>query len=147
MSFLFLQPLQIQNLKRKMWGDIVYYAPRMKKWGGHVPRVPYLIASMIVSAFGSSVKLTDRSECSFCNYRLLQGFIFYRNLFDFLLRLVVLKRLGFQSQKYGIPMCTSIIKFYAVCFWIRDNHRYSKTSYIYTRTKSMLYCGLSHVQL
>ena len=95
----------------------------------------------------SSVNLADWRECSFCNYRLLQGFILYRNLFDFLLRLVVLKRLGFQSQKYGIPICTSIIKFYAVCFWIRDNHRYSKTSYISTRTKSMLYCGLSHVQL
>ena len=147
MSFLFLQPLQIQNLKRKMWGGIAYYAPRLKNWGGHVPRVPYLIALMIVSALASSVKLADRRECSFCDYRLLQGFILYRNLFDFLLKLVVLKRLGFQSQKYGIPTCTSIIKFYVVCFWIRDNHRYSKTSYISTRTKSMLYCGLSHVQL
>jgi len=124
-----------------------YYAPRLKKWGGNVPRVPYLIAPMIVSALDSSVKLADRRECSFCNYRLLQVFNLYRNLFYFLLRLVVLKRLGFQSQKYGIPICTSINKFYAVCFWIRDNHRYSKVSYISTRTKSMLYCGLSHVQL
>ena len=145
MSFLFLQPLQIQNLKRRMWGGHSILCPRLKKWGGHVPRVPYVIAPMIVGALGSSVKLADRRECSFCNYRLLQGFILYRNLFDFLLRLFVLKRLGFQSQKYGIPRCTSIIKFYAVCFWIRDNHRYSKTSYISTRTKSMLYCGLSHV--
>ena len=146
MSF-FLQPLQIQNLKRKMRGGIAYYAPRLKKWGGHVPHVPDLIAPMIVSALGSSVKLADRRECSFCIYRLLQGFILHRNLFDFLLKLVVVKRLGFQPQKHGIPICTSIIKFYAVCFWIRDNHRYSKTSYISTRTKSMLYCGLSHVQL
>jgi len=34
-------------------------------------------------ALGSSVKLADRREFSFCNYRLLQGFILYRNLFDF----------------------------------------------------------------
>jgi len=116
--------------------------PRLKKWVGHVPRFPYLIAPVIVSALGSSVKLADRRECYFCNYRLLQGFILYRNLFDFLLRLVVLKRLGFQSQKYDIPVYTSIIKFYAVCFWIRD----SKASYISMWTKHMLYCGLSHVQ-
>jgi len=90
--------------------------PPSEKVRGTRSRVPYLIAPMIVSALGSSVKLADRRECSFCNYRLLQGFILYRNLFDFLLRLFVLKRLGFQSQKYGIPICTSIIKFYAVCF-------------------------------
>ena len=127
MSCLFLQPLQIQNLKIKMWGGIAYHAARLKKWRGHVPRAPYLIAPMIVRALGSSVLLADRSECSFCNYRLLQGFILYRNLFDFLLRLVVLKRLGFQSQKCGIPICTSIIKFYAVCFWIRNQlHFYAK---------------------
>ena len=63
---------------------------RLKKWGVHVPRFPYLIAPMIVSALGSSVKLTDRRECSFCNYRLLQGFMLYRNLFDFLLSLISL---------------------------------------------------------
>jgi len=68
-------------------------------------------------------------------------------LFDFLLKLVVLKRPGFQSQKYGMPIYTSIIESYAVCFWICDNQRYSKTRYISTRTSSMLYCGLSHVQL
>ena len=124
MSFLFLQTLQIQNLKRKMWGGQSILCPPSEKVRGHVPRVPYLIAPMTVSALGSSVKLADRRECSFCNYRLLQGFVLYRNLFDFLLRLVVLKRLGFQSQKYSIPICTSIIKFYAVCFWIRDSHRY-----------------------
>jgi len=61
--------------------------------------------------------------------------------------LVVLKRPGFQSQKYGMPVYTRIIKFYAVCFWIRDNQRYSKTSYISIRTKTKLYCGLSHMQL
>ena len=99
-----------------MWGDIAYCAPRLKNVRGDVRRVPYLIAPMTVSALGSSVKLADRRECPFCNYRLLQGFILYVNLFDFLLRLVILKRLGFQSQKYGIPICTSIIKFYAVCF-------------------------------
>ena len=102
---------------------------------------------LIVSALASSVKLTSRRGCSFCNYRLLKGFISYRNLFDFLLRLVVLKRLGFQSQKYGMLIYTTIVKFYAVCFWIRDNQRYSKTRYISTRRKSMLYRGLSHVQL
>ena len=146
MSFLFLPPLQIQNLKRKMWGDIAYYS-RMKKWGGHVPLVPYLIAPMIVSALGSSVQFADRRECSFCNYTLLQGFISYRNLFGFLLRLVVLKRPGFQSQKYGMPIYANNIKFCAVCFWICDNQRYSKTRYNSRWTKSMLYCGFSHVQL
>jgi len=33
---LFLKLLQIQNLKRKIWGDIAYYIPiphRLKKWG------------------------------------------------------------------------------------------------------------------
>jgi len=33
------------------------------------------------------------------------------------------KRPGFQSQKYGMPIYTSIMKFYAVGFWIRDNQR------------------------
>jgi len=42
---------------------------------------------------------------------------------------------------------TSIIKLYAVYFWIRDNQRYSKASYISARNKSWLHCGLSHVQL
>ena len=59
---------------------------------------------LIVSALASSVKLASRRGCSFCNYRLLKEFISYRNLFDVLLRLVVLKRPGFQSQKYGIPI-------------------------------------------
>jgi len=42
---------------------------------------------------------------------------------------------------------TSIIEFHAVHFWIRDNQRYSKASYISARNESWLYCGLSHVQL
>jgi len=102
---------------------------------------------LIVSALDSSVMLANRRGCSFCNYRLLKGFISHRNLFDFPLRLVVLKRPGFQSQKYGMPIHTSIIEVYAVCFWIRDNQRYSKSRYVSSRAKSMLYCGLSHVQL
>ena len=71
---------------------------------------------LIVSALASSVKLASRRGCSFCNNRLLKGFISNGNLFDFLLRLVVLKRPGFQSQKYDVSIYTSIIKFYAVCF-------------------------------
>jgi len=57
---------------------------------------------LIVSAMASSVKLASSRGYSFCNYRLLKGFISYQNLFDILLRLVVLKRPGFQSQKYGM---------------------------------------------
>jgi len=57
---------------------------------------------LIVSALVSSVKLASRRGCSFWNYRLLKGFISYRNLFDFFLRLVVLKCPGFQSQKYDM---------------------------------------------
>jgi len=37
--------------------------------------------------------------------------------------------------------CTSIIKLYAVCFWIRDSQRYSKASYISAWNKLWLYCG------
>jgi len=59
---------------------------------------------LTVSALASSVKLANRKGYSFCSYRLLKGFISYRNLFDFLLRLVVLKRPDFQSQKYGMPI-------------------------------------------
>jgi len=55
-------------------------------------------------------------------------------LFDFILTLVVLKGLGLKSQKYGMPIYTIIIKFYSVCFWIRDSQRYRKTSYISMRT-------------
>jgi len=54
---------------------------------------------LIVSALAGSVKLASRSGCSFCDYRLLKGFTSYRNLFDFLLRLVVLKRPGFSITK------------------------------------------------
>jgi len=66
---------------------------------------------LIVSALASSVNLASWRGCSFCNYRLLTGFISYRNLFDFFLKLVVLERPGFQSQKYGMPIYTSIINF------------------------------------
>jgi len=45
-SLLCLKPLQIQNLKRKKWRDMTYYIPHMKKWGGHVPRVPHQIPPM-----------------------------------------------------------------------------------------------------
>ena len=38
-------------------------------------------------------------------------------------------------------------KLEVVCFWIRDNQRYSKASYISARNKSWLHCGLSYVQL
>jgi len=34
------------NLKRKMWGYIAYYIPMSEKVGGHVPRIPHLIAPM-----------------------------------------------------------------------------------------------------
>jgi len=57
---------------------------------------------LIVSALASPVKLASKRGCSFCSYRLLKGFISYGNLFDCLLRLVVLKRPGSQSQKYGM---------------------------------------------
>jgi len=59
---------------------------------------------LIASALASSVKLASRRGCSFCNYRLLKGFSSYQNVFDFLVRLVVLKSPGFQSQKYGRPI-------------------------------------------
>jgi len=40
---------------------------------------------------------------------------------------------------------TSIIKLYAVCFWIRDNQRYSKAIYISAQNKQWLYCGLCNI--
>jgi len=63
------------------------------------------------------------------------------------LRLNWYQEVAFSVKKVGDPSCTSIIKLYAVCFWIRGNQRYSKVSYISTRNKSWLDCGLSHVQL
>jgi len=37
-TFLFLNPLQIQNLKRKKWWDMACYAPlRLKMWGDTSP--------------------------------------------------------------------------------------------------------------
>jgi len=32
-SLLFIEPLQIQNLKRKKWGDMAYYVPPSQKGG------------------------------------------------------------------------------------------------------------------
>ena len=57
---------------------------------------------LIVRALASSVKLSSSRGYSFCNYRSLIGFITNGNFFDFLLRLVVLKRPGFRSQKYDM---------------------------------------------
>jgi len=42
----FLKPHQIQNLNRKIWGDMAYYVPTIWKSGVHVPRVTHLIALM-----------------------------------------------------------------------------------------------------
>jgi len=42
---------------------------------------------------------------------------------------------------------TGIMKLYPVCFGIRDNQRCSTARYISARNKSLLYCGLSHMQL
>jgi len=39
-SLLFLKPLQIQNLKRKKWGDMTYYVPPVWKIGGTRPPCP-----------------------------------------------------------------------------------------------------------
>jgi len=39
-SLLFLKPLEIQNLRKKSGGTWHIMFPRLKKWGGHVPRVP-----------------------------------------------------------------------------------------------------------
>ena len=46
-SLLFLEPLQIQNLKRKSAGTWHIISPHLKKWGEHVPRVPHQIAPML----------------------------------------------------------------------------------------------------
>jgi len=44
-SLLFLKPLQIQNLKRKKWGDMaIYIPPPSKEVGGHGERVPHQIS-------------------------------------------------------------------------------------------------------
>ena len=43
----------MQNLKRKKWGRHgILCPPRLKKWGGHVPRVPHQIAPMPSVAVG-----------------------------------------------------------------------------------------------
>jgi len=49
-AFLF-KALQMQNLKRKKWGDGAYDVPPSEKVGGHVPRVPHQITPMIWCAF------------------------------------------------------------------------------------------------
>jgi len=46
-SLLFLKPLHMQNVKRKkLGGQGILCPPRLKKWGGHVPRIPHQIAPM-----------------------------------------------------------------------------------------------------
>jgi len=75
-----------------------------------------------VCALVSSVKLPSRRSVLFAIIGYWKDLIWNLNLFDFLLRLVVLKRPGFQSQKYGMPICTNIIKFYGVFFWIPTQH-------------------------
>jgi len=45
-SFLFLKPLQMQNLKKKVGGTWHILLPPSEKVGGHVPRVPHQIAPM-----------------------------------------------------------------------------------------------------
>jgi len=76
---------------------------------------------LIVSALASSVTLARKRGCSCCNYRLLKEFISYRNLFDFLIRLVVLKRPGFQSQKYGMPTLASLNFMLSVSEYVTTN--------------------------
>ena len=58
-SLLFLEHLQIQNLKQKSWGDIAYYVPPTWKSGGllHVSRVPHQIAPMMPMIGGLTLAL------------------------------------------------------------------------------------------
>jgi len=58
-SLLFLELLQIQNLKQKSWGDIAYYVPPTWKSGGllHVSRVPHQIAPMMPMIGGLTLAL------------------------------------------------------------------------------------------
>ena len=47
------------------------------------------------------------------------------------------------AWKYNfLTLYTCIFKFYAVCFWVCDNKRCSKVSYISAQNKSWLYCLL-----
>ena len=47
-SYLVLKPLQIQTLREKSGGTWhIIYPPPLKKWWGHVPRVPHQIAPML----------------------------------------------------------------------------------------------------
>ena len=43
--FIFESPPNTKPKEKKV-GGMAYYVPRLKKWGGHVPRVPHQIAPM-----------------------------------------------------------------------------------------------------
>ena len=51
-SLSLFKPYQIQNLKRKKWGDIAYFIPPTWKSGRHVLRVPLQISPMLY-AYGA----------------------------------------------------------------------------------------------
>jgi len=51
-SLLFLELLQIQNLKRKSGGTSHIMSPPPEKVGGHVPRVPHQIVPMLATLLG-----------------------------------------------------------------------------------------------
>ena len=61
-SLLFLEPLQVQNLKRKSGGDMAYYVPQIKKWRGHVPRVPHQIAPIPTSRMKRETNDASKSQ-------------------------------------------------------------------------------------
>jgi len=61
-SLLFLEPLQVQNLKRKSGGDMAYYVPQIKKWRGHVPRVPHQIALIPTSRMKRETNDASKSQ-------------------------------------------------------------------------------------
>jgi len=50
-SHLVLKSLQIKPEENV--GGIAYYAPRLKKWEGHVPRVPHQTVPMVAPAKGT----------------------------------------------------------------------------------------------
>jgi len=95
-SLLFLKPLQIQTLKRKKWGEPdMLCPPRLKKWGGHVPRVPHQIAPMASASvgrdswlFGVVVAAGVFSACAgfvmSCNLLFYSVFDLFRTGFDLL---------------------------------------------------------------
>ena len=57
-SHLFFKPLQIQTYDKKVGGRWHIMSPRLKKWRGHVPRVPHQIAP--ISSYDLS--LSDHAE-------------------------------------------------------------------------------------